>query len=228
MSTCSESFGNSIPIPAKAFQYLSVSSVSPLEVVTPAEQRPPEAQPQAPAEPSITEQDVAAAFERGRQEGRRQAEHQASEQLAQVKSAERARISKAIDEFQQSNSEYFSNVEAQVVHLAMGIAGKILHREAQVDPMLIAALVKVATENLKQGSHVQVNVRPEEVDSWRHYFEQDGNGRIKVDLVEDPTLGPGDCVLHSDVGTAELGISAQLKEIEHGLFDLLAQRPKNG
>jgi flagellar biosynthesis/type III secretory pathway protein FliH len=46
-------------------------------------------------------------------------------------------------------------------------------------------------------------------------------------MVEDPTLSPGDCIVHSEVGTAALGINAQLREIEHGLFDLLAQRPKN-
>ena len=132
-----------------------------------------------------------------------------------------------IAEFHESSSEYYSKVEDQVVHLALAIAAKILHRESQVDPLLVAALVKLATENLKQGSHVQVNIRPEEVNSWRKYFEQDGNGRVRIELVEDPSLSPGDCVVHSEVGIAALGISAQLKEIERGLFDLLAQRPKN-
>jgi flagellar biosynthesis/type III secretory pathway protein FliH len=93
--------------------------------------------------------------------------------------------------------------------------------------MLLMALVKLATENLKQGSKVQVNVRPEEVESWRRYFERDENGRVKIEMVEDSTLAPGDCVVHSEVGIAALGIDAQLKEIERGLFDLLAQRPRN-
>ena len=33
-----------------------------------------------------------------------------------------------------------------MVHLSLAIAAKILHREAQVDRMLVAALVKVALE----------------------------------------------------------------------------------
>jgi flagellar assembly protein FliH len=180
-----------------------------------------------PVANAVTENDLASAFEKGRQEGRREAEKRYGEQLAQAVIAERTRVERVIEEFRQGSSEYYSKVEDQVVHLALGIAAKVLHRESQVDPLLVAALVKIATENLKQGSQVQVNIHPAEINSWRGYFERDENGRVRVELVEDPTLDPGDCVVHSDVGVAAMGIAAQLREIEHGLFDLLAQRPKN-
>ena len=35
----------------------------------------------------------------------------------------------------------------------------------------------------------------------------------------------GECVLETRVGTVELGVKAQLEEIEKGFFDLLQQRP---
>ena len=35
------------------------------------------------------------------------------------------------------------------------------------------------------------------------------------------------CILETELGTTELGLEAQLKEIEQGFFDLLAQRPDN-
>ena len=35
----------------------------------------------------------------------------------------------------------------------------------------------------------------------------------------------GECVLETSVGKVELGVSAQLEEIEKGFFDLLQQRP---
>jgi flagellar assembly protein FliH len=217
-----------MPIPIKSFEYPSA-----LDAGSPPNGRPSELvpEPEVPANnpgvTAITENDLAAAYEKGRQEGRREAEKWSSEQLAQAVSVERTRVSEVIKEFHQGSSEYYSKVEDQVVHLALGIAAKILHRESQVDALLVAALVKIATENLKQGSHVQVNIHPKEINSWRRYFEQNENGRVMIDMVEDPTLSPGDCIVHSEVGVAALGISAQLKEIEHGLFDLLAQRPKN-
>jgi flagellar assembly protein FliH len=217
-----------MPIPVKAFEYPRALESSSLPSMRPQEpEREPEASASDPGMTLITENDVAAAYEKGRQEGRLEAEQRFREQLTLASASERAKVSKIISEFQESSSEYYSKVEDQVVHLALGIAGKILHRESQVDPLLVAALVKLATENLKQGSKVQVYICSSEIDSWRRYFEQDGNGRVMIELLEDPSLSPGDCTVHSEVGIAALGISAQLKEIERGLFDLLAQRPKN-
>jgi flagellar assembly protein FliH len=35
----------------------------------------------------------------------------------------------------------------------------------------------------------------------------------------------GDCILETEMGSANFSIEAQLKEVEQGFFDLLAQRP---
>jgi flagellar assembly protein FliH len=47
-----------------------------------------------------------------------------------------------------------------------------------------------------------------------------------IAIVEDPHLGSDDCILETDVGSANFSIEAQLKEVEQGFFDLLAQRPQ--
>ena len=46
------------------------------------------------------------------------------------------------------------------MQLALAIAAKILHREAQVDPMLVAALVRMTIEKMREGSSVTVRVGP--------------------------------------------------------------------
>ena len=43
----------------------------------------------------------------------------------------------------------------------------------------------------------------------------------------DPSIEVHNCILETELGTTELGLDAQLKEIEQGFFDLLAQRPDN-
>ena len=226
---------------AKTFEYPAVPGATPdpgqaipilprvNDLHTPAAHaNEPAPKPAKPAEPTFSKKDLDAAYERGCADARRDAEAQFNERLQQAEQSERARVSQAVAEFQQSNADYFGKVEVQLVHLAMAIAGKILHREAQVDPLLVAALVRVATEKLKQGSLVQVRIRPEEISAWRKYFDESGNNHVAIELIEDAALEAGQCVLHSEVGTAELGIDAQLKEIENGLFDLLSQRPQNG
>ena len=49
--------------------------------------------------------------------------------------------------------------------------------------------------------------------------------RSLLQIVGDERLRAGECVLETNVGKVELGVSAQLEEIERGFFDLMQQRP---
>jgi flagellar assembly protein FliH len=138
--------------------------------------------------------------------------------------ADAEKIWKAIEHFQGERKEYFSLVESDVVQLALAIAAKILHREAQVDPMLVAALVRVAIDKLHDGSSVSVRVAPAEAGKWRAFLAHPLNGST-IEIVEDAHLGPSDCILETELGSANFSIEAQMKEVEQGFFDLLAQRP---
>jgi flagellar assembly protein FliH len=159
-------------------------------------------------------------------QGMREGMLQAQQMLEKELAGERAKIAEAVRTFERQTSEYYGRVEAELVHLALSIAAKILHREAQVDRMLVAALVKVALEKLQQNTQVTVHVRPEEVVPWTEYFQKNMAGRIRVDVKPDLSLEPHSCVLETELGETELGLDAQLKEVEQGFFDLLAQRPE--
>jgi len=137
---------------------------------------------------------------------------------------EAAKIRQALELFHLERKDYFSRVESEVVHLALAIAAKILYREAQVDPLLVAALVRVAVDKLHDGSTVSVRVSPAQVGKWTEYMANPLNGS-SIAIVEDSNLGPEDCILETDLGSANFSIDAQLKEVEQGFFDLLAQRP---
>lgn len=133
-------------------------------------------------------------------------------------------IEAAISAFEAQRSEYYARVESEVVQLTLAIAAKILHREAQVDPMLVAALVRVAVEKLREGSAVTIRVGPGRASSWREYFAgQSDSPRVQV--IEDAALSQYDCMLETELGVVNFGLDAQLKEVERGFFDLLALRP---
>ena len=137
---------------------------------------------------------------------------------------EAAKIVQALELFQEEQKNYFSRVEAEVVHLALAISSKILHRETQLDPQLLAALVRIAIEKLHDGSSVSVRVAPPEANKWTEYM----SARVSassVMIVADSNLELNECILETDMGSADFSIDAQLKEIEKGFFDLLAQRP---
>ncbi len=71
---------------------------------------------------------------------------------------------------QSSANDYFTKVEAEIVQLALSIAAKILHREAQVDPMLVATLVRMAIERMREQSGVTVRVATGRAATWKQLF----------------------------------------------------------
>jgi flagellar assembly protein FliH len=138
---------------------------------------------------------------------------------------ETAKISAAIVAFEDTRKNYFSRVEAEVVQLSIAIAAKILHRAAQVDPMLVAALVQIALGQLREGAAASIRIRPEEAQRWRDHFAS-LSLKHAVTIVEDGTLEPADCFLETELGSVNFSVDAQLKEVQQGFFDVLAQKPQ--
>ena len=150
---------------------------------------------------------------------RRDWEQETEQRLAE----ERAMVLKACDEFARERTRYFAAVEAQVVKLALAIAARVLHREARMDPLLLSGAVRVALEKVEEESETRLRVPVNEVAMWSAEFEANGPGAVRV--IADEGMARGECVLETSVGTVELGIEAQLGEIERGFFDLMRRRP---
>jgi flagellar assembly protein FliH len=140
----------------------------------------------------------------------------------------RSEISSAMRSFANERTEYFGRVESEVVRLSLSIAKKILHRESQIDPLVLTGVVHVALEKLDSNTRVRLCAHPDEVRLWNDYFRHSKDLRSTVEVLGDPSLSPGHCTLETDLGSTEISLDTQLKEIEQGFFDLLEQRPKGG
>lgn len=156
-----------------------------------------------------------------RTEARREWEIELKERIAE----ERNLVLKIADQFRIERERYFSGVESEVVKLALAIAARVLHREAQVDPLLLAGVVRVALERIADNSAVKLHLTPSELPNWQEAFKINVNNGSSLELIGDERLVPGEYELDTSVGKIELGIKVQLEEIERGLFDLMQQRP---
>jgi flagellar assembly protein FliH len=203
-------------MPISAFQYRQTASL--LEVTEPEEEevREPEVR--------LTESEFRSRLAGERAAGVAETEARLRNEIETRAQREMARVTKALTEFETARKEYFSSVEVEVVKLALAIAGKILHREAQVDPLLVAALVQIALGQLKEGAAATIRVRPEDRKRWLRHFEVQGL-KLAISIEEDMELEAGDCVLQTEMGTVNFSLEGQLKEVERGFFDVLAHRP---
>lgn len=176
------------------------------------------------AEVEMSEEDFAARIRQERADAAAQVEQKLRQEMEQRLLAARTPVATAVKDFAQERDEYFAHVEAEIVQLSLSIAAKILHREAQVDSMLVATLVRISVEKMREDSSVTVRVGAGRGASWKQYFAGFPN-LMRVEVTEDPQLNNQDCILETQLGAANFGLDTQLKEVEQGFFDLLALRP---
>lgn len=168
-------------------------------------------------------QQHSAQLEAAKAEARMEARREWEEELEERVAIERVRVKYVCEEFGKERARYFAGIEAEVVKLALAIAARILHREARLDPLLLSATVRVALEKVADKSTTTLRVPSVELESWKEVFTTEEKSELQ--LVGDERLEIGECILETNVGRVELGVSAQLEEIEKGFFDLLQQRP---
>jgi len=156
-------------------------------------------------------------FREGIAKGRAERETDAQKQ--------RDAVAEALRQFAQQRTDYFRRVEAEVVSLALAIARKILRREAQIDPLLLTGMVRVALEKMAASQNVRMRVHPSQIAAWRELLARGPDFTITPELSGDAALDLNQCQIENELGVTELSLENQLKEIEQGLFDLMAQRP---
>ena len=181
--------------------------------------------------PHPTEQALAQAAARQAQalsEARQRGQNEARKAFEGQLAKERSQVAALVTQFARERGAYFEKVEAEVVQLALSIARKIVHREAQVDPLLLAGMVRVALEKIDGATHVVLRVHPQNAADWRGYLATQLDPAELPEIVEDAAQPEDCCRLETSMGSALIGVEVQLKEIEQGLMDLLAARPGAG
>ena len=165
--------------------------------------------------------------ERGRQEGRL-LEREAQAAAAKGEEERRKReLAKLIEEFALGHDRFLTAVEHEVVKLALAVAARILRREAQMDPLLLTGAVRVALGQLAAASEVHLRVPAAQMEMWTEAIGLVPHLLVKPVVVAGEGMRVGDCVVESKVGTVDLGVRAQLGEIERGFFDRAGQEARD-
>lgn len=159
-------------------------------------------------------------FEQGIKHGRSLSE---AEQKDHIR-ASMERFERLMHEFEGAREQYFSRVEQEVVRLALAIAARILHRETQMDPLLLSGAVRVALNQLSETTRARLHVPVREEAMWTDIIRLLPNLRSQPEVAGDESLTAGECLLEIATGSVNLGVRAQLEEIEKGFFDLLGAR----
>jgi flagellar biosynthesis/type III secretory pathway protein FliH len=165
------------------------------------------------------EEETRRSFDAGHAKGVEQG--RSSERAAQGTAQQRldAQIECLVASFAEQRDRYLQTVEHEVVALSLAVAARILRREAQMDPLLLTGAVRVALGQLAKSTTVRLRVPPADLDLWKESIALLPNLAVKPQVVPGDGMRLGDCMVETELGSVDLGVRAQLSEIERGFFD---------
>ncbi|HEY0170035.1 MAG TPA: type III secretion system stator protein SctL [Pyrinomonadaceae bacterium] len=113
-----------------------------------------------------------------------------------------------------------TGAERDVLRLAVKLAEKIIGREIARDDATLADIVSAALRHARQQESLTVRVNPADLPRVQaHRGRLDPSGRARfIDLVADPRVGPGGCVIEGESGTVDARLDTQLRVLERALL----------
>ena len=161
------------------------------------------------------EQKLAASFQLGAEEGRRQSAVEAEAALQPMVQ----RLSHSVQALASLRPKMRAESEQELLTLVMAVARRVLHREITLDPNSIVTLLRVALERLTRSELTTVKVHPDMVSRIREQLTEEGYTEVNVEA--DVELQLGDLLFGTERGTLDATIDTQLAEIGRGLADRL-------
>lgn len=160
----------------------------------------------------------ASEIERVRREALKEGQETGQTEQAAWRARCEAALNTALGRFLSTRDDYLAKVEPEVVRLALAIAERILRREAQIDPLALAAPVRSALGRLAESTVVRLRVAAGQRETWGEMLRLMPTLPIRPEVVGDDAMDTGNVTLESEVGTVDLSLGAQIAEVERSFF----------
>jgi len=127
----------------------------------------------------------------------------------------------ALGAWEQQRSDLFLEARTDVLRFALVLAGKIIHRQLTLDPLVVQRQLEESLKFVSAGSSVLVSIAPDD----RTVIERalpDLLQRIgaceHVRIKENPNITRGGCIVSTAGGSIDATIETQLKRIAETLL----------
>ncbi len=114
-----------------------------------------------------------------------------------------------------------TEAERDIVQLSVKIAEKIIGHEIERDTRTLADIVSTALRHVRQQEILIVRVSPDDtnvVQTFRNQLDPQGRARF-FDIVADPRVTHGGCIIESDSGAVDAQLATQLRVLEQALLE---------
>jgi flagellar assembly protein FliH len=163
-------------------------------------------------EPGATASADAAAFAAGYERGQHDA-RAAVEEMA-------ATLARSVEEIAEFRGRLQRQYERELLELTLDVARKVLCAEVTERPGVWLSMIEEAARQIVSRETVRIRVPATLAAFLREHFAELRarlDGVQDLEVMEDPTLGDGACVIETRLAEADLGIDTQLGQAARAL-----------
>ena len=145
------------------------------------------------------------AFQQGRQEGLEAGKKEIRARVRELESLMQT-LTRPLEQLD-------SQIENELVHLALAVAKQLVRRELKTDPGQVLAVVREAMAALPLAArNVRLHLHPEDATLVREMLALGDNER-GWQIVEDPVLSRGGCKISSDTSQIDASVERRLHTV---------------
>jgi len=122
-------------------------------------------------------------------------------------------------EVQTQKEEFKEHYQKECLKLSVHIAEKILHKKIQEDGAYFLDLIKNALGKAGEEKDIIIRISPKDFERVEDKLDSD-EGLRKINLLKDPLLNTGDCIIEGPHFEIDAGIKTQIQNINVALKEL--------
>ncbi len=133
----------------------------------------------------------------------------------------RPALEQVIRAIEKARGDWAAEWEGRAVHLAVAIAQRVIRRELSLDPQIQTGYIREALDLAAGGQQVRVRIHPDDREALGKLAGQwleERLARASAELIADPTVSHGGCVVETQHGKIDQQIETQLARIEEELI----------
>ncbi len=169
------------------------------------------------------EQQIPQLVQQARLAGMKEGEAAAAEKAARQVEAIAARGAQAIEELVGERRRMRRRLEEDLVHLAVAVARRVLHRELSVDPEALGGIVRAVLDRMDAREVHRIRLHPADVPFVEKHISE-WQTPVQLRIEKDPSLERGAIVLDTARGSVDASVETQLREIDRGFTDLVRRQ----
>ena len=158
-------------------------------------------------------QGVTDGFEEGFNDGINKGTAQGFEESLGILKAKAAELNLLLEALSEPFKNFDTEVEQELIKIAISIATQVIYREIKLDPELILAAVRAAIKALPLSAQkINLHLHPADAELVRSSFEMDESSSTWT-ILEDASITRGGCKVDTDISHVDVSVEKRLSVV---------------